>query len=499
MSRYIEYPQRKRPTPKPSREGMLISDWRHEYQIQTGRLKLNPVKMANILKRADLGDTQAMYEMFSGLEEDPHIHSVLSRRKLAVTGRTLQITPSVDETAEGETDDPNRERAVDAADLCTELLWGDALNRGIDGWQQALLDIADGIGRGFSLVQVVWEYDTARQLNTPVALSHWPQSSCYLGPQAGEDLPADYIRVAPEGNTSQLIDLEYGAFIRHIHKVRSDIIARAALLRIVSWWYLLKHFSARDWAVFIERYGMPLRLGKYSRTADDEERGVLREAVIGLGKDGGAILPDDTAIEFVEAKLSGSIPHDRFANYCDEQISKAILGQTMTTDAPDRGARSLGEVQQVQQNLIANDDALRIAESIRRDLLAPIVRFNLGERYPVPRCAFVSEEETDTHQLAQRDQILAKMGLPIGVNYLYDMYQIPPPDEDEETVKAAPATSIGPNAPQQEKGDTEQNDGDEESEGGQDNNSEGNATSKALSALADKAAREKKKSLAWAI
>lgn len=422
---------------------MLLSDWGHDYQSQVGAQRLDPAKMGSILRRADAGDTEAQYQMFSAIEEDPHVHACLSKRKLAVTSRTLLITPSVDATADGAADDAGRERAVIAADLCNALVFGENGKPGIDNWQQAMLDIADGIGRGFSLNQIVWERDTKRDLHIPVALQYWPQSSAFLGPyMPDEALPADHIRLNPDSIGTHPEDLQYGQWIKHVHKVRSDIIARSALLRIVAWWFLFKRFSARDWTIFVERYGMPLRLGKYGRGAQDEERNALLNAVVSLGKDGGAILPDDTSIEFVEAKLQGQIPHEPLARFCDEQISKAILGGSLSTDAGSRGARSLGETQRKDQVIFAEDDSMRIAESIRRDLLAPIVFFNLGADYPVPRCSLPTEEYSDPTELAKRDQILATMGLPLGLNYLYEAHEIPPPDEDEETVggkKAAPA------------------------------------------------------------
>jgi phage gp29-like protein len=439
MSRFIRYPYKPKDRQSLPRQGMIVSDWGRDYQLQTGWLRLNPERLGGIMRQANTGNTTAMYEMFHGVEEDPHVHSVLSKRKLAVTSRALMITPSVEETADGEVDAAGRDRALEASELCNSLVFGEAGRPGIDNLQQAMLDVCDGIGRGFSLNQIIWERDEARDLHVPVALQHWAQSHSHLGAWGAEQgVHADHIRILSE-ETSQPEELVYGQWIRHVHKVRSDIIARAALLRVVAWWWLFKHFSVADWSIFIERYGMPLRKGTYGPSAQDEEKRALRAAVIQLGKDGGAILPDSTAIELVEARFQGEVPHEGHARFCNEEISKAVLGQTMSTEAPERGARSLGETQRKDQVAIANDDALRVAETLRRDLLAPIVFFNLGADFPVPKAALVSEEKADALDLARRDQILTTMGLKIGVNHLYEAHEIPPPDEDEETVGGASA------------------------------------------------------------
>ena len=44
--------------------------------------------------------------------------------------------------------------------------------------------------------------------------------------------------------------------------------------------------------------------------------------------------PDGTTIEFVNTeKTSSTDLYERLARYCDEQVSKAILGQTLTSDS----------------------------------------------------------------------------------------------------------------------------------------------------------------------
>jgi len=384
-----------------------------------------------------------MYEVFHSVEEDAHVHATLSKRKLAVTGRQMQITPSVEEK-EG-VEQSKRERAIVASDMCNTLVFGSDGEPGIAEFQQAQLDVADGIGRGFSITQIVWKRDQRRDLiAVPAFLHYWPQSRCWIGPYANEeDIPPDHIRLNPEsdGNLEELKDWQW---IVHKHKVRSDVLYRAALLRIVAWWYLFKHFSVADWGIFLERYGLPFRKGTYGPGAQDEEKKELKKAIINFGKDGGAVLPDSTNIEMIESVIRGEVPHAKHIDMCNAEISKAILGQTMTTEAPDRGARSLGEVQKGEQSLFAEDDARRIAESYRRYLMTPIVRFNLGDDYPVPYVTLATQESIDRGALADRHVKLAGMGLKIPVSHLYETHEIPPPQDDEPTVGGrAPAPTTG--------------------------------------------------------
>ena len=40
-------------------------------------------------------------------------------------------------------------------------------------------------------------------------------------------------------------------------------------MRIVSWMYLFKNYTVKDWVSFCEVYGMPLRIGKYDPGASE--------------------------------------------------------------------------------------------------------------------------------------------------------------------------------------------------------------------------------------
>jgi phage gp29-like protein len=180
---------------------------------------------------------------------------------------------------------------------------------------------------------------------------------------------------------------------------------------------------------------MPLRVGKYPRGTQDEERRALYNAVLTLGKDGGAVMPEGTSIDFVETHMRGELPQPPLVEACDFQISKAILGGTLTTESGDRGARSLGEVHERNETDIAEDDGPSLCETLRRDLFRPLVLFNLGD-YPIPHAEFPSEEQEDLLERAQRDKILIKeLGLPVKLRQVYDTYGWEEPGESDDLLE----------------------------------------------------------------
>jgi hypothetical protein len=72
-------------------------------------------------------------------------------------------------------------------------------------------------------------------------------------------------------------------FITHFAKVKSGLPIRAGLTRCVTWAYLFKNLAQKDWATFVEKYGQPLRLGKYPERATEADKAVLMAAVAGIG------------------------------------------------------------------------------------------------------------------------------------------------------------------------------------------------------------------------
>src|SRR3546814_13872169 len=98
---------------------------------------------------------------------------------------------------------------------------------------------------------------------------------------------------------------------------------------------MFKNFTLKDWVVFCETFGQPLRVGRYGPEASQKDRDVLFAAVANIASDCAAIIPKGMEIEFVRAE-GASANADVFSGLCDllaKQTSKAVLGQTTTPDA----------------------------------------------------------------------------------------------------------------------------------------------------------------------
>lgn len=484
LSRFA--PEREPPFPGQPQRGRFYSGARDDHSIDTNLRQLTPAKLGSAMKDAEEGDTDAQYEVFEMVEQDGHIASVWNKRRRAVTSKTLQISPAIgDESAEGK-------RAAQAAELCQEVIFGRWGGGGIPNWHVALKDLTDAIGKGFALTQIVWELDGGNEGGRwlPASLERWPQRECHLGnPTELYAQDKDEVRVITDAEMYEGQPLGTWQWICHVQKNWSVTLAKASLFRGAVWYYLFKRFGWRDWAIFAERYGMPLRAGKYHPGATGPEKEALWEAVYKLGKDSACIIPDQSTIELIEAKGSAggvTLPYPELIKHCNAELSKLFLGNPMTTDPGEKGARSLGEVYERSEAEMTEDDCDNLARTLRRDLLTPLVGFNLGWDAPVPKVSFLSDESEDLEARARTDKILAKeLGLPMAKSYFYDAYDRPEPEEGEDLLETP--RQQGPIPPG--KGDDGEQEGDEED-------------AKANAELAKeiiRLARSKKKSVNWVI
>ena len=113
-------------------------------------------------------------------------------------------------------------------------------------------------------------------------------------------------------------------------------------------------------------------------------------------------------------------------------MSKAVLGNTLTTEASETGTQALGTVHNKVERELMEQDALSILNLLNydmTDLFAALgVNTDGGE--------FVYVEETDLEQVKVKAELLEKavnvFNLPLDDDYLYGQLNIERPDNYEQ-------------------------------------------------------------------
>ena len=380
---------------------------------------LNPRRLARIFRSADEGDVREQMELFEEMEEkDTHLFSQLQTRKLAVTGLDWEVQ-------EFSNDDIDKT----VAEFVEKQL------RGIENLDDIFIDMLDAIGKGVSIMEIEWGVDrNGSNVIEDIKYVH-PKKLVW-------DYQTDEMKVCTREYPSG-ISLPENKFVVHKYKAKSGHASRAGILRVVSWMYLFKNYDIKDWVSFCEVFGMPLRLGKYNASASDDDKKALMEAIYSLGTDAAGIVPDTTLIEFIESQKTTSVEiYEKLARYCDEQISKAVLGQTLSSDSGG-GSYAQGKVHNDVRHDLTAADAKALAVTIRRDIIRPLVEYNFGYNVNIPFIMFDCREVEDQKESVDiLKTLVCDTGLKVPTAYVYKKYNIPKPEDDEEILEPNPSTGI---------------------------------------------------------
>lgn len=391
---------------------------------------LTPQTLATIFKEADMGDVARQAELFEEMEEkDTHLFSELQTRKNAVHGLDYEIAPY----------------SASAEDKRIRDFVADCIS-GMGSFDEAMLDLLDAIGKGYSLAELLWRIDGGRAVIDRISWIHAKKALFYERGAANMwaksyEVPRILTEAQPfNGEVMPPFKLVY-----HRYKARSGYDTRAGILRVCAWMYLFKNYGIKDWVAFAEVFGMPLRLGKYDPAASKEDKDALRAAIYSLGADAAGIISKNTEIEFVEAvKNAGTNNiYETLANFCDKQMSKAILGQTATTEGTPGKLGNEDAQDRVRHDLI-KADAESLSGTVRMQIVRPLVGYNFGWDKPLPWFTMLYERPEDLKELMDVYKGAAEIGQPISQEHVSARFKIPLPKQGETVLRPAVARASGP-------------------------------------------------------
>lgn len=385
---------------------------------------LAPGRLARLLRDSIEGAPERYLELAEDMEErDLHYSGVLSIRKRQVANLEITVEDAGDD-AESKAD----------AELVREVI-------ARDQFQDELVDILDAIGKGFSATEIVWDTSEGQWM---------PRQLSYRDPRFFEFDRNDPETIMLRGDSGPEALKPYG-WIVHRAKVKSGLTIRGGIARAVAWTFLFKSFTIKDWAVFAEAYGQPLRVGKFDPGASDKDKEILLEAVSNIGTDYAAIIPQAMAIEFVQANISGSHElYEKRADWLDRQVSKVVLGATGAVDAPTGGGYASSKVHDGLREDIEVADSRQLAATLNRDLVRPLIDLNRGPRKKYPKLKIGRPDEEDVATLVKNVKDLVPLGLKVGMSTMQKKIGLPAPAAGEELLVPSRATPVAVPGPEGE-------------------------------------------------
>jgi phage gp29-like protein len=189
---------------------------------------------------------------------------------------------------------------------------------------------------------------------------------------------------------------------------------------------------------------MPVRIAKYEPAATAEEKREMLAMLESLGSHAAGIFSRAVDLQVIEANRgSAGPPYERLIDFLNREMSKAWLGQTLTTDITGQsGSIAASRVHEVVRQDILADDIRKEGRTIRRDLLAPLTRLRFGPDVPVPFFGRKSKPPTDPSELAGViDLAVNRLGIRVPLAWARQSLGIPGGEEDDGFVPGVPDPS----------------------------------------------------------
>lgn len=365
-------------------------------------LGLSPQRLAQLLASAESGSPAGYLDLAEEMEEKyPHYLSVLNTRKRAVMGLEISVEARSNSRA--------------------DRRMAELLRQAIPAIEAALFDMMDATGKGFSVLEIIW--DTGGGIWLPRELA-WRDPRWFQFDRT-------------DGRTLLLRDdfnplgasLPPYKFVRHLASAKSGLPIRGGLARAAAWSFLFQNYAIKDWVVFAEVFGQPIRLGKYEDSSTSPEQiQILLDALRAIGSDAAAAIPKSMEIELVasSARASADI-YERLAQYMDAQISKLVLGQTLTTETGQSGGGSfaLGKVHNEVRYDILHSDCRQLTATLNRDLVRPLIDLNFGPQALYPEMVIRFDEPEDLAALTLNLEKLVPLKFPVPVKWALDKFGVP--------------------------------------------------------------------------
>lgn len=398
----------------------IVRDSRHELPYQAATLDVD--QLHGILEEAWAGNTRRLFAVYRDLVlGNAHGQSEFNTRKLAVVGEHPTFHPY----------DKAVPSTVAAGDLVAAA-WN-----ACPGSREAVTHLLDAALWPVSLVEKTFKpsrlpgvrFEIAELKPVPYHLLDYTEGRLRI---QNVDERGNLLGTFHEPDAERYI-------IHRGHLMTSIPDNFGGPMRAALFWWLFATMDRDWWIRFLERFGAPFIVGKYD-DGDDGARGLLSSAFSYASRLFGLVVSRNTEIEV--HSVSSNQHGDAFEQFHDtakRELSKLILGQTMTSEAQAQGiGGSQAQVHDGVRGDIRKFDALVLGETLRHQLFAQLLTLNGLAGVAAPTIAWGSDP-TDAKALAETIKTLHEAGLRPTAEALEDIaLDLGFPIERFEPAPAAP-------------------------------------------------------------
>lgn len=307
------------------------------------------------IQLAEAGDTTRLMPLYDQMvNENSHLQTEFTKRKLSVLGDRLTVLPA--------TEDPGDVAAAkwveQALGDCPSLL-------------DAEIALMDSTLYPVSVCQM-WHVPGTNGRRYDVCLSR-------VDPELFDFSKGDF-RVFDTANGMRMGSshpVADGDYVVHRGHLLTSPDCYGGPMRSLMGWHLLANATPEWWGRFLERLGAPFLVGHISND-DDGERDKVEAAFSQALRLFGIVVSEGTRIEMLQAQSSQTgEAHQMLHDKSCREISKLIIGQTSSSDVQSTGSLSNSNEAHSQVRSDFRDwDDFRLCETLLRQVVIPLMRIN---------------------------------------------------------------------------------------------------------------------------
>jgi phage gp29-like protein len=360
--------------------------------------------------------------LYDEVERDAHAGSVLQQRALAVVGKEWEIIPAKSARKLGRPSATTQEQVV--ADFVSQTLMD-------CNFDQARQELLRAVLYGHYEAEILWHHipsplsGEGGKITIKKIIGKHPRRFIFT--------PQRELRLLTLQNMIDGEALPENKFVVYTYGDSDNPYGRGLGQRI--WWPVwFKKHGIKFWMIFLEKFGMPTVVGKYPSGTLDAAKKKLLDAIEAIQTDTGITMPDNMTVEFLEASRAGTVTHEQLCEYMDKQISKAVLGQTASTEGTAGKLGNEDTQGDVRQEIIEADADL-LDGCLNDTLIKWIVDYNFPNVTAYPKIKTYANGKPDlTDRITIDKTLVVDIGLPVAVDYFYETYGVPAPREGDVLV-----------------------------------------------------------------
>jgi len=384
-----------------------------------GDVLLNPDRVLSSVHAGLFNAEKGLNLYQEMLDKDPQIASCIRSRKKAVLNNSWEIVPA-----------SKKHRDVQIADFVAEAFK-------FPRQREAFYELLDCIPKGLSVSEIMWGMKDNKAMISDL-FGRNPNRFVF---------DKDYhLRLKTASSPWMGEELSAGKFIYLRNEPFAENPYGNAILKEIYWYYWFKKNALKWWNIFMEKFGSPTVIAEHPSVQLTTAQQQALDTVLETLQNSSQIkVPEGIKISFLEALRRGDAGYLQFISYCDEQMTKSINGQTLTSGQGSGGTGSyaLGKVHAETKYEYTADDCELLMDGINSQLIPFLVEYNFANVTAYPRFVIHYQPPEDLESEAKKDKIIfVEIGLPVSKNFLYEKYNVPKPVENEELLEVPKKSAL---------------------------------------------------------